>query len=175
MRTETFTRTIAVREYMERFRDGERFIGLCRQCGNYGKRWGCPPFDYDPADKLAAYDTAEIIATRIYPDTTWLPLSEAAAVMRPVRERIEAELLRREKETGGLAFTFVGECLNCSPGTCTRPCGLPCRHPEKVRPSLEAYGFDISLTLTDLFGIRLLWSTDGMLPKYHTMVCALFY
>lgn len=160
---------------MERFRDGEHFIGLCRQCGNYGKRWGCPPFDYDPADKLAAYDTAEIIATRIYPDTTGLPLSEAAAVMRPVRERIEAELLRREKETGGLAFTFVGECLNCSPGTCTRPCGLPCRHPEKVRPSLEAYGFDISLTLTDLFGIRLLWSTDGMLPKYLTLVCALFY
>ena len=75
---------------MERFRDGERFIGLCRQCGNYGKRWGCPPFDYDPADKLAAYDTAEIIATRIYPDSTWLPLSEDSAVMRPVRERFVA-------------------------------------------------------------------------------------
>ncbi len=160
---------------MKRFRDAERFIGFCRQCGNYGKRWGCPPFDYDPAEKLAAYDTAEIIATRIYPDREGLPLSEAAAIMRPVRERIEAELLHREKETGSLAFTFVGECLHCPPATCTRLCGLPCRHPDKVRPSLEAYGFDLGRTLTELFGIDLLWSTDGTLPTYLTLICAIFH
>ncbi len=175
MNTETFTRTIAVKDYMKRFRDAERFIGLCRQCGNYGKRWGCPPFDHDPTDRLGRYSTAEIIVTTIHPDRSGIPISEGAKIMRPVRERLERELLAREALTGGLAFTFVGECLNCPSGSCTRPQGLPCRHPDKVRPSLEAYGFDLGRTLKELFGMELLWGTDGTLPRYLTLVCALFH
>ncbi|MFR2062233.1 MAG: DUF2284 domain-containing protein [Alistipes sp.] len=35
-------------------------------------------------------------------------------------------------------------------------CNRPCLHPDKVRPSLEAFGFDIARTLSELFGIELL-------------------
>lgn len=52
---------------------------------------------------------------------------------------------------------------------------MPCRHPEKVRPSLEAFGFDISRTLSELFGIRLLWGKDGVIPEYLTLVCGFFH
>lgn len=51
----------------------------------------------------------------------------------------------------------------------------PCLHPDKVRPSLEAFGFDIGRTLSELFGIRLLWGKDGILPEYLMLVSGLFH
>ena len=51
----------------------------------------------------------------------------------------------------------------------------PCRHPELVRPSLEACGFDIARTTSELFGIELKWGTDGSLPEYLTLVCGFFH
>ena len=50
-----------------------------------------------------------------------------------------------------------------------------CRHPELVRPSLEACGFDIAHTTSELFGIELKWGTDGSLPEYLTLVCGFFH
>ena len=44
---------------------------------------------------------------------------------------------------GGRSFAYVGSCLYCPDGTCTRPEGNPCRHPELVRPSLEACGLSL--------------------------------
>ena len=73
----------------------------------------------------------------------------------------------------GLAY--VGTCLHCPEGTCTRPDGKSCRHPELVRPSLEACGFDIGKTTAELFGIYLKWGTDGKLPEYLTLVCGFFH
>lgn len=160
---------------MRRFRDRERFLGLCGECPNFGKRWGCPPFDHDTTELLMAFTTADIYATLIYPDRTGLPASEAAAIMRPVREELERRLIEEERALGGRAFTFVGECLYCPPGTCARITGSPCRHPELVRPSLEAYGFDIALTLRELFGIELKWCAGGKLPEYLTLVTARFH
>ena len=58
---------------------------------------------------------------------------------------------------------------------CTRNCGTPCRHPEKVRPSLEAFGFDIAKTLAELFNIELLWGKDGKLPEYLVLVSGFFH
>ena len=47
--------------------------------------------------------------------------------------------------------------------------------PHLVRPSLEAYGFDVALITQELFGIKLRWGKDGLLPEYLVIVCALFY
>lgn len=57
----------------------------------------------------------------------------------------------------------------------TRPTGEPCRHPDKVRPSLEACGFDIGRTTTELFGMDLKWGTDGRIPEYLLLVCGFFH
>lgn len=51
----------------------------------------------------------------------------------------------------------------------------PCRHPELVRPSLEACGFDIGRTTSELFGIELKWGADGKMPEYLTLVCGFFH
>ena len=162
-------------DYVARFRDAQRIAEYCRACPSYGSSWGCPPFGFSVEEYLSGYATALVVATKIVPEQEGLPLSEAGRLMRPERKRIEARLLDMERRIGGRSFAYVGTCLYCPEGTCTRPDAKPCRHPELVRPSLEACGFDIAHTTSELFGIELKWGTDGSLPEYLTLVCGFFH
>ena len=104
--TERYTAEITAKDYITGFRRAEYFIKLCQQCGNYGRRYGCP---------------------------------------------------------------------YCGGAACARIDGKPCKHPDKVCPSLEAIGFDISKTAKDLLGLEIKWSQDGLIPEYLTLVCGIFY
>jgi len=82
------TLTIGVKDLMERFRDAERFIAYCKECGCYGRSWGCPPFSFDAGEYLSGWEVAEITATVItVPDGT--PVSEAADFITPQRARLD--------------------------------------------------------------------------------------
>ena len=153
----------------------ERVGGYCRECGNYGRSWGCPPFGFDVDEYLAGYASALLVATKIVPETRGIPISESGRLIRPERLRLEARLLEMERLYGGRSFAYVGTCLHCPEGSCTRPAGKPCRHPDKVRPSLEACGFDIARTTSELFGIDLKWGSEGRIPEYLTLVCGFFH
>lgn len=166
--------TAEAAEYVARYRDAERFLALCRECPNFGRSWACPPFDIDIEKVLRAYRTVTFHAVRIEPLTKELPVSAARDVMRPHRVEFERRLLDIERSEGGRVFTFAGECLYCPAGACTRPYGKPCRHPECVRPSLEACGFDVGRTSRDFLGLDLLWGADGCLPEYLMLVGAHF-
>ena len=172
---EEFFTELPAAEYIARFRDAERVGGYCRECPNYGQSWGCPPFGFDVGAYLTQYTTALLIATKITPERADIPLTEAGRLMRPERQRLEERLLGMERQHGGRAFAYVGTCLYCPEGSCTRPEGKPCRHPELVRPSLEACGFDIGKTTEELFGIGLKWGVNGCLPEYLTLVCGFFH
>ena len=172
-KVEEFTVEISADDYIRGFRDAEKFMGFCRDCGNYGKVWGCPPFDYDQEAYLRQWSQVRLLAVKITPAEKGLPLERVQDFIRPERIRIERLQREWERESGGRSFAFVGKCLYCE--SCTRPQGLPCRHPDLVRPSLEAFGFDIGKTLTDLFGIELRWSTDGRIPDYLTLVSGYFH
>lgn len=173
--SEDFTVSISTDEYMRRFKDADRFIGYCRACSNYNRTWACPPFSHDLDRELRGYRNVLLIATKITPDRQDNPLSESRRLILPERKRLEHRLLEMERIYDGRAFAYVGSCLYCPEGSCTRPLGLPCRHPELVRPSLKAYGFDISRTTSELFGIELLWGKNGVLPEYLTLVCGFFH
>ena len=167
--------TIDTSRYLADFRDEKKFLDFCRQCRNYGTCWACPPFDSDWTPIISAFKRVSLFATRILPADRSLPLSSAGIFIRPERMRIEERLRCMEQATVGRAFAFAGTCLYCPEGTCARKYGKPCRHPELVRPSLEAVGFDIGKTTKELFGIPLKWSTDGRIPEYLTLVCGLFH
>ncbi len=87
-----------------------------------------------------------------------------------MRRIVEERLLAAEHCFGGRAFAFVGECLHCT-APCARLTGAPCRHPDRLRPSLEACGFDLGRTSSELLDTELLWSSDGHLPRYLTLIC----
>lgn len=174
-RAEDFARTLPAADYIARYRDAARFAACCRACPNYGRSWGCPPFDFDVERYLDGYATALLVATVITPTDEGRPLTDARELIQPERRRLEARLLDMERRHGGRAFAYVGSCLHCPQGSCTRPHGQPCRHPDRVRPSLEACGFDIGRTSAELFGIDLCWGSRGRMPEYLTLVCGLFH
>ena len=67
-RTETLTETLPLAELTRRFRNPEKFIAYCRECGRYDHCWACPPYEFDPSEVLAGYTVAWIAGIRIIPD-----------------------------------------------------------------------------------------------------------
>ena len=172
---ERYTAEMDATAYIEGFHDADYFIKFCQQCGNYGRRYGCPPFDYDPLSAIEAYDNVRIIGVKIIPNDKTLPLEAANELMEPVTNKLNRELLEMEKSLGGMSFGFVGSCPYCGGAPCARIEGKPCKHPDKVRPSLEAFGFDMGKTAKKLLGLEIKWSRGGLIPEYLTLVCGIFY
>lgn len=174
-RIEECTATLPAADYIARFRDAERVGGYCRACPNYGRSWACPPFGFDVEAYVSGYRTVLIVAAKVTPADPNLPLAEAGRLLRPVRVRHEERLRALERRCDGRAFAYAGTCLYCPEGQCARIEGLPCRHPERVRPSLEACGFDVARTTAELLDLPLQWGRDGRMPAYLTLVSALFH
>ena len=166
---------VARDRYVREFRDVTTFEECCRACPNYGNRWGCPPFDHDTLQDLLPYEKVMIIGVKITPHESRMPMELVYDLMRPELERLNSRLLELEHEKDGFAFGFVGKCERCGNAPCARKQGKPCRHPDVVRPSLEAYGFNVSETASQLLGIDMVWSRDKNIPRYLTLVCGLFF
>lgn len=171
---------LAADEFISRYRDVERIRGFCQACPGYGKSWSCPPFDFDARTVSDGFRTVRLMCTTITFDeatrATCQTPEQSAAVGRAAMDEVCKDLLPRlyelEREVpGSRCFTY--RCVLCPEG-CTRPEGKPCRHPQQLRHSLEAVGFDIVAMTRDLLGIDLEWSTDGSLPKHLNLITALF-
>jgi predicted metal-binding protein len=173
--TERYYADIDAKTYIKEFRSTDYFIEFCQQCKNYGRRYGCPPLDDETLSLVYKYEKVRILGIKIIPNNKQLPLSVANDLMEPVVKDMNEELLNLEQSLGGYAFGFVGSCPYCGGKPCARIEGKPCRHPEKVRPSLEAFGFDMSKTAKDLLGLEIKWSKGELMPEYLTLVCGLFY
>ena len=173
--TEKFFADIDAKTYINEFRRTDYFIEFCQQCKNYNHRYGCPPFDDETLSIVEGYEKVRIMGVKIIPNNKQLPLSAANDLMKPVITEMNEELLELEKSLGGYAFGFVGTCPYCGGAPCARGSGEPCRHPDKVRPSLEAFGFDMSKTAKDLLGLEIKWSQGELIPEYLTLVCGVFY
>lgn len=181
-RTETAFASLEVPQYLKGFRDVEKFIVFCRQCGRYGTCWACPPYEFDTGAYLSGYCTAWVIGTKIIPDDA---VREECArigntvevgreVLRLARRGIDAHLLAMETEYPGSRAFFAGTCMLCPEEGCTRAEGRPCIHPGQVRHSLEAFGLDMGRTASELLGIEMKWSRHGELPEYFTLVSGFF-
>lgn len=156
-------------------RDVARFEKLCRQCPGYGARWCCPPLTAEELDVESFGDTLMIVAARIRPTESGLPLEAADGLIMDGRRKLEPQLLATERELGGRAALFTGRCTHCGPMPCTRRSEEPCRHPDLVRPSLEALGYDVSAIIGRYLGLSILWGHDGRLPEFLTIAGGVFY
>lgn len=181
MHIENKKATVSVSEYIASYNNAEFFLSLCSQCPSYAQKWCCPPFDYNPLEKISHYKYAHIFGTQIFfsPDAIMQSRIEKngdqlsrAAVESFCKDNHANLLALREKNAPAVAFS-VG-CHLCGDTPCARVEGKLCRHPSKMLHSLESFGFDISKTCKELLGIELLWSAGGVLPEYATVVTALF-
>lgn len=175
------TLTIPMKDFMDGFRDFGRVRGYCRSCRRYGKCWACPPYGFDEKELLEQYSEIKLIATKITPsEGVCLTPEMSEKLIREERIRLDRQLIAAEKQHNGQqgqnarAF-FAGTCLLCPLEECTRSKDAPCRHPEAVRPSLEAMGFDVVRTCSELLGIPMQWGKDGKSPEYLVLVSALAF
>ena len=165
---------IGLEEYLSDYRDSETFMDCCKACGNFRKRWHCPPLAPEFEIDFGRYSFVKFAGYKIIPAGAGV-IADAHSLLTGPAKRLGNELLKLEHELDGRAMGLaqLDSCL-CPEG-CTRPSGLPCRHPELVRPALEAYGFDVCKTAREILGVELLWSRDGRLPEYLALVGAVMY
>lgn len=178
---EEAAKTIDLSRYLSSYHKPEVFIGYCKGCDRYAKSWACPPFSFDTADYFAPYSKIVIFSTKIIPEVRLNDLIRDGVysmkeiyriIIEEQRRRLDKILLGIEKKFDGTKACFAGNCYFCRPEDCTRKDAKPCRFPDKIRPSLEALGCDVSKTMSEVAGIELLWSNDGLLPKYYCLVSA---
>jgi len=174
--------TILVDDYIVDYRDSDKFIEYCKQCNKYENCWACPPYDFDTTEQILKYKKAYIIGTKIIisekvrfecKDSESVKLI-GSEIIKEVRKNLDEQLLIIESEIPDSKSFFAGTCHICDSEECTRIINEPCRHPEKIRHSLESFGFDMGKTSEKLLGIQMKWSKDGSLPEYLTLVSGLF-
>jgi len=183
---------IGVTGYIERYRDPDKFIKFCEECNRYNACWACPPYDFDSESYITPYTNAFIMGTKITPGKKLRSRCDSNKyfnkelfnkkqskeithlLITDVRKLLDGALLSLEQQYPNSRALFAGTCHLCPTGTCTRVSGSPCIYPEKIRPSLEAFGFDIGKTASELLGIELKWSHNGELPDYFMLVSGFF-
>ncbi|NJE26370.1 DUF2284 domain-containing protein [Thermococcus sp. MV5] len=116
-----------------------RPVWKCRSCPSYGKSPSCPP--YVPSWKetkelLKHYQTALLIKFTIKPDKFE---EEKREILRYLLTK-EQELFKNGNFYA-IAF-FPGNCNLCE--ECEFEKSRKCKMPEKVRPSIDAIGIELS-------------------------------
>lgn len=172
--------TLPFTEFDEMYRS-DAVQRACRACKNHRNNWSCPPFDPRDVDRVrSAYDSIEVICHRTLLKCPADLLSDRAAVerfkldaLRATRSTMADHLLRAEHAHPGSQALFPGSCALCGPEDCARRRKLPCVHPSIVRPSLEAFGYDLEKLVKNLFDLEFYWTSEGKVPPYYLLVGAL--
>lgn len=181
-RTERFETTVSVEKFYRDCVDVDYFLGLCKQCPNYGKIWSCPAYDFDVRAYWKKYQTLKIIGTKVFvPDEiqekTWTPEEMKdlyRKILLPVRKQQMEELFELEQAIPGSVQLGAGSCVLCAENTCARLEGKPCRFPDKMRYSIESLGGNVSKA-AEYIGQTMEWAGEDRLPHYFLLVCGLLY
>lgn len=168
---------ISMQELMGRYYEPQKFGAACEACPNYRQKWSCPPYDYEVEALLKSYSHCLLMGkkVRITPEEQALRGKEAEALMwqkiDDARAEEDGKALKLEQTGENCLALAAGGCRICK--TCARAENLPCRDPQRCRPSLESFGFDVGALAEKELGVPLVWQAEG-LPEYYFLVNALF-
>jgi len=173
--TTVTTHAIPVDDAIARYCDPPKYLEYCKECHNYGHRWSCPPFDFDAVSLLQRYATLHVVGvkvvydeqTRTAMDTREKGDAYTTASVEAVRERLHPALRALEQLFPDSMAFISGNCKVCP--VCARDASKPCCHPDLMRYSLEAFGFDLMALTQDVLGITIVWE-PGRLPAYYTLI-----
>jgi len=124
------------------------FRDACAQnvCGKYGTCWMCPP-DVGDIDEMIAH-AKEYEHIMVFQSIGQLEDSFDFEGMQEAAVKHNALTMTVAEQIGNMAhikkplILGAGACHICN--RCTRLDSLPCAHPDKAIPSLEAYGVAVS-------------------------------
>lgn len=167
------TADVDVEEFIEKYVDIERFMGLCKDCENYGKNWNCPPFDFHVMDIWNSFNKLKIIAFKLDFSDEELNMEYSDKELEFILKRLERMKVRLMNDIYALEDEnslglFLGNCNLCM--KCTREFGMPCKMPFKMRYSIESLGGNVDQLIEDVFGFKILYAKDNRLPEYLIFV-----
>lgn len=173
-----FKSTINIDDMIQKAYDKNKFLELCKACSNYDQIHNCPPFDFETRDFLKNYKFFTAFALKlifskkeIENNNSWQKsIDFTALTLMPCKKILHEEMLKVEKLYENSLFLTMGSCNECE--ICEKKNNNPCKHPEKMRYSIEALGFDVTKILKDYFDIEIKWAVEGI-PEYYTLLCGL--
>lgn len=190
-KTEHISTELDVSKYVKEYVNVEEFLEYCKQCGSYGQKWACPPFDFDPLEYWHPFQRLFLLGKKIVFDRQEqerLSQEEAKAQMYDIlsseKKKLSNELYEMEKEFAGSISLSAGGCSLCGDRLmdnhdCTRSvcpdssAKESCRRYPQLRYSIEALGGDVGRTCSKLLGVELEWLEEDKLPSYFMLVCGL--
>lgn len=169
------TNHIEMTRFRQKYQDREKFMAFCRECPRYEALWSCPPLSFDVDKFLNPYPWINLLCAIINLDNETIQEADTAEkikkmgwdIVSAVKLETDERLRKLETEIPGSLSLSSGGCNLCE--NCTRKTGHPCRQPNKMRYSLDAFGFDLTAITNDTFHIEILWCKDK-LPKYFTLI-----
>lgn len=172
MLVEKVTKETDAVSFYEKYVDADRFLGCCNSCPNFGKIYSCPPYEFSVEEFWKSFRTMRVILYKVnFPDGT--SLKEGMEVYAKAKEELTQFCLDLEKTEPGAVSLAPGSCDICGKGNCARVTGEHCRHPEKMRYSIESLGGDVVGVLRDFFNVEILWAKGEKAPAYMTLVAAI--
>lgn len=124
------------------------FRDICRtnQCGCYGRNWSCPPDMGEVEElmeKVRSYPRALLYQTigQLEDSFDFEGMLEAGKVLSDVGQKLQdaaKALLKAD------FLHLSGSCRLCE--KCARLTGEPCRHPDRMLPSISGFGINVSAT-----------------------------
>ena len=162
-------------EFKRRYQDRKKFIAYCRECPRYDTVWSCPPLGFDADEYLKRFSWMSVVGAKIVLSQEVIEAADTAEKVKDtgwkILSKVKLELVDKmrhlEGQVPGSVALSSGGCNLCK--ECSRKDGKPCRMPEKMRHSLDAFGFDLSAITKDMLGIDILWCKDR-LPEYFTLI-----
>lgn len=156
--------------------DIPRFLGCCRECPNYDKRWSCPPYGFSVEGFWKQYTSILLYEVKVPISRELLGKSyeqeELNAIngvlIAPVKEQMMHDLLEMERQNSGSRALYAGTCELCE--SCYKVSGESCKHPELMRYSIESLGGNVAQAVKFYFDDEILWAKDGKLPEYYVLL-----
>lgn len=151
--------------------ESEKIEIACKEgCSNYGNKWSCPPYSKAFLDIEKKYSKAFLLCfsteMNYYSDVKnmYLAVKAANVTLKTLIERCARSI---EEYTNGYSL-LSGSCRLCKPCQCKNK--HPCKHPDKMRYSMEATGLNVQKVCFDFLKHRLLWYKNKKLPQYTSVV-----
>lgn len=161
--------------FQQKYQDVATYLTYCQQCPNYNTVWSCPPLPFAVEDYLEKFQWMYVVGAKINLSPQVIMAADTAEKVKAVgwdivvavKLAMEEKLRNLEQKMPGSVSFSSGGCNLCH--ECSRQAGEACRRPEKMRYSLDAFGFDLTAIAKDMLGIEIQWCKDS-LPDYFTLV-----
>ena len=169
------TNSLPMELFRQKYQDRDKYIIYCQECPNYNTVWSCPPLPMNVDEYLKQYQWVNIAGVKINLSSRIIAEADTPEKLKAlgwkilitIKKDMEEKLRRWEQIIPGSISLSSGGCNLCQ--DCTRKVGKPCRQPDKMRYSLDAFGFNLSSISQEMLGIQIKWCQDR-LPDYFTLI-----